>query len=90
MVDVVIGLKEKNHKGKIFFPFSEWLPHSSSRPYPRYSELVDELKPPYDLVKIVQLFRKHVKKLRELNITGEAAVDSLRPLHKKSAVVVQA
>ncbi len=83
MVDIVLGLKEKKHHGKIhsLSPNGfQILPHRVSEPY---TALIDELKPPYDLQKVISLFRKHVKKLRDQGMAGEAAVDSLRPLTQK-------
>jgi len=83
MVDIVLGLKEKKHKGKIYSLSPngfQILPHRVFEPY---KGLMEELKPPYDLPKIVSLFRSHVKKLRDQGLAGEAAVDSLRPLTQK-------
>ena len=83
MVDIVLGLKEKKHKGKIYSLSPngfQILPHRVFEPY---KGLIDELKPPYDLQKVISLFRTHVKKLRDLGLAGEAAVDSLRPLTQK-------
>ena len=83
MADIVLGLKEKNHRGKIYSLSPngfQILPHRDFEPY---KGLIEELKPPYDLVKVVSLFRSHVKKLRDMGLAGEAAVDSLRPLTQK-------
>ena len=83
MVDIVIGLKEKNHSGKIYSLSPngfQILPHRIHEPY---KALMEELHPPYDLVSLVGIFRKHVHSLREQGVTGEAAVDSLRPLTQK-------
>ncbi len=83
MVDIVLGLKEKKHRGKIYSLSPngfQILPHREFQPYP---DLINELKPPYDLPKVVSLFRAHVKKLRDQGLAGEAAVDSIRPLTQK-------
>ena len=83
MVDIVLGLKEKKHRGKIYSLSPngfQILPHRDFEPY---KELIEELTPPYDLAKVISLFRSHVKKLREKGLAGEAAVDSLRPLTQK-------
>lgn len=83
MVDIVLGLKEKKHRGKIYSLSPNGfkiLPHRQDEPY---VGLIDELKPPYDLQKVVSLFRSHVKKLRDQGHSGESAVDSLRPLTQK-------
>jgi len=83
MVDVVLGLREKNFNGKIYSlsPHGfKILPHRKFEPY---TGLMEELKPPYNLELLVKTFRSHVKKLREKGVTGEAVVDSLRPLTQK-------
>ncbi len=83
MADIVLGLKEKKHNGKIYSLSPngfQILPHRVFEPY---KGLMEELKPPYDLQKIISLFRTHVKKLRDMGLAGEAVVDSLRPLTQK-------
>jgi uncharacterized NAD(P)/FAD-binding protein YdhS len=83
MVDVVLGLKEKKHRGKIFSLSPNGfriLPHRKVVPY---TELVNEIEPPYDLNKLVSLVRKHVIRLRAEGGNGEMLVDSLRPLTQK-------
>lgn len=83
MVDIVVGLKEKNHSGKIYSLSPngfQILPHRAHEPY---KALMEELHTPYDLISLVAIFRKHIRQLRAQGITGEAAVDSLRPLTQK-------
>jgi len=83
MVDVVLGLREKNFIGKIYSlsPHGfKILPHRKFEPY---HHLVLDLQPPYNLEKLVKAFRKHVRKLKDAGVTGEAVVDSLRPLTQK-------
>jgi uncharacterized NAD(P)/FAD-binding protein YdhS len=83
MVDVVMGLKEKQHRGKIYSLSPNGfriLPHRTIKPY---TGLIDELAPPYDLNKLVSLFRKHLAKLRAEGGNGEMLVDTLRPLTQK-------
>ena len=83
MVDVVFGLREKKFNGKIFSlsPHGfKILPHRKFEPY---TGLMDDLNPPYNLEKLVKTFRAHVKILRSNGVTGEAVVDSLRPLTQK-------
>lgn len=78
MVDTVIGLLENGFKGKIYSlsPHGfKTLPH---RDYEPYKELVHQLKPPFDLLGLIQLFRKHVNVFKSKNMTAEAVVDSLR------------
>ena len=80
MVDVVLGLREKNHQGKIYSLSPNGfriLPHRTISPY---TELVEEIRPPYDLNKLVSLFRKHLAILRREGGNGEMLVDTLRPL----------
>lgn len=80
MVDVVIGLREKKHKGKIYSLSPNGFKILPHRPVVPYRDLMDELQPPYDLLKLVKLFRKHVKILRSQNLSAETLVDSMRPL----------
>ena len=83
MVDVVLGLREKNFRGKIYSlsPHGfKILPH---RKFEAYHHLILDLQPPYDLEKMVKAFRIHVRKLKDQGVTGEAVVDSLRPLTQK-------
>lgn len=79
MVDTILSLLEKNYKGNIiaastfgFFP----LPH---RRYEPYSDILIELKRPYSINQIFDVFRKHVKEARKRNLFGAAVVDALRP-----------
>jgi uncharacterized NAD(P)/FAD-binding protein YdhS len=83
MVDVVLGLREKNYRGKIHSLSPNGfkiLPHREFEPY---HDLVKDVQPPFELIKLVKLFRFHVQSLRAKGIAGEAAVDSLRPLTQK-------
>lgn len=79
MVDTVLSLLEKNFEGNIiaasthgFFP----LPH---RKYEPYSDILIELKRPYSINQIFDVFRKHVQEARKRNLFGAAVVDALRP-----------
>lgn len=83
MADVVIALKEKGHLGKIHSLSPHGfgiLPHRKIIQYP---DLVNELKEPYDIISLLNLFRKHVRKLKSKDVSGESVVDSLRPFTQK-------
>ena len=77
MADVVIGLKEKNHQGKIYalsINGFDIVPHRAAQPY---TKLFEELKPPYRLEKLLKLFSKHI---HEYGAQGTEIIQSLRPL----------
>jgi uncharacterized NAD(P)/FAD-binding protein YdhS len=78
MVDVIIGLIEKNYTGKIISLSPHGfniLPHKKSRPQ-RY--ILDELSPPYTLENLFRLFYKHIRQARKHGETGETVVDAIR------------
>lgn len=80
MVDVVLGLTEKNFSGKIMAISPKGfhiLPH---RPYHPYTGILEEIKKPYILSDLFILFRKHVKLARMQNKYGETVVDAIRPV----------
>lgn len=79
MVDNVISLKDNGFKGKItaisthgYFPLS----HKKRKPY---TDILNDLHPPYDLLGLYRIFRKHIKYVLSHGITGEAVVDAIRP-----------
>jgi uncharacterized NAD(P)/FAD-binding protein YdhS len=79
MVDNVLSLLEKGFQGKIFalstngyFPLS----HKKRKPY---TDILDELHPPYSISGLYKIFRKHIKYVLTHGITGEAVVDAVRP-----------
>ena len=79
MVDNVLSLLDKGYKGKVyslstngFFPLS----HKKRKPY---TDILDELHPPYTMSGLYKLFRKHIKYVLSHGITGEAVVDAIRP-----------
>jgi len=79
MVDTVLSLLDNNFNGKIFavstkgfFPLS----HKKRKPY---TDILDELKPPYEINSLYKIFRKHIKIVLSNGITGEAVVDAVRP-----------
>lgn len=79
MVDTVIGLVDNGFRGKIFSISPNgfaMLQHRHGGVV--YKNLVDELKEPYDLKKIFELFKKHVRLVRQLGISAEPVVDSIR------------
>ncbi|MBS1552446.1 MAG: FAD/NAD(P)-binding protein [Bacteroidetes bacterium] len=79
MVDNVLSLIDSGFKGKIYsvstngyFPLS----HKKRKPY---TDILQELHPPYEISKLYSLFRKHIKIVLSKGITGEAVVDAVRP-----------
>ena len=79
MVDNVLSLTDKGFKGKIYsvstngyFPLS----HKKRKPY---TDILNELHPPYEISKLYSIFRKHIKIVLSKGITGEAVVDAIRP-----------
>ncbi len=78
MVDVVLGLLEKNFTGKIIAISPKGfhiLPH---RPNTPYTDILQEIKAPYDLGKLFHIFRAHVRRVKAENRSGETVVDALR------------
>ncbi|MBP6334368.1 MAG: FAD/NAD(P)-binding protein [Bacteroidia bacterium] len=78
MVDVVLGLLEKKYSGKIIAISPRGfhiLPH---RPHEVYSEILSDIKPPYDLSNLLSTFRAHIRKVKSENRFGEAVVDAFR------------
>jgi len=79
MIDNVISLTDNGFKGKIhaisthgYFPLS----HKKRKPY---TEILNEIHPPYNLLQLYKIFRKHIKFVLSQGITGEAVVDAIRP-----------
>lgn len=79
MVDTVLGLLEHGFTNSIYSISPNGfniLPHRySGAPYPN---LTKELSDKVSLRDMVSLFNKHVKSVRELGLTAEPIVDSLR------------
>lgn len=78
MVDVIIGLREKNFKGKIIALSPHGyniLPH---RKLPPQQYILDELLPPYDLENLFRLFYKHIRAARKRGLPGETVIDAIR------------
>ena len=78
MVDVIIGLRENNFKGKIISLSPHGyniLPH---RKLPPQQYILDELTPPYDLETLFKLFYRHIRAARKLGLPGETVVDAIR------------
>lgn len=79
MVDNVLSLLDAGFKGKIYavstngyFPLS----HKKHKPY---TDILEELHPPYEISNLFRIFRKHIKYVLSHGITGEAVVDTVRP-----------
>ena len=79
MVDTVLGLLEQNYKGTIYTlspnGFS-LLPHISNGVL--YKEMLNELKPPYQLSGLFSLFKKHIKTVSNIGLSAEPVIDSVR------------
>lgn len=78
MVDVVLGLLEKNFTGKIIAlsPHGfKILPHRKQHPQ---RLILDELAPPYDLQTVFKLFYKFVRQAKINGQSGETVVDAVR------------
>ncbi len=78
MVDVLLGLREKNFNGKIIALSPHGyniLPH---RKLPPQQYILDELSPPYDLENLFRLFYKHIREARKRGLSGETVVDAIR------------
>ena len=78
MVDVVIGLQEKKFNNKIYALSPKGFNILAHRPHHPQREILDELAPPYEIEKLVQLFRKYVHKAWKHGESGETVVDAVR------------
>lgn len=84
MVDTVIGLTDNGFHGKIYSISPNGLAMLQHRHGGvAYKGLIDELNEPYDLDKLFSLFKKHVRLLREIGISAEPVVDSVRGISQK-------
>jgi uncharacterized NAD(P)/FAD-binding protein YdhS len=84
MTDTVIGLIEHGFKNKIYSVSTNGfsiLPHRHFGI--NYNELVEELPANFELIKLVRLVNKHIKKVRKLGISAAPVIDSLRPYSQK-------
>jgi uncharacterized NAD(P)/FAD-binding protein YdhS len=84
MVDTVLGLLEKGFSGKIYSLSPHGfgiLPHRHGGM--KYTGLEKELKEPYRLNELVRLVHKHIRIVRELGLSAEPIIDSLRPYTQK-------
>ncbi len=81
MVDTVLGLIE-NGFSKTIYSISPngfgILPHRHGGM--EYSGLKNEISKPYELSKLVNLTHKHIRVMRNLGLSAEPIIDSLRPL----------
>ena len=84
MVDTIIGLLENQFSNDIIALSTHGyniLPHRHTGV--KYASLVDELPENIDLLGIVSLLNKHIKKLHRFGLTPEPIIDSLRPFTQK-------
>ena len=78
MVDVVIGLRDKNFTGNIISLSPRGfniLPHRKAQPQ-KY--ILDDLQPPYSLDHLFLIFHKHIRRAHENGMHGETVVDAMR------------
>lgn len=80
MVDTVLGLRENGFTKNIY----SISPHGFGILQHRhggikYNSLNSEIKEPYHLNELVKLIHKHIRLVRELGLSAEPIIDSLRP-----------
>ncbi len=78
MVDVVLGLTEKQFKGKIIALSPNGFNILAHKKHHPQRNILDELEPPFDLTKLFKLFYKHVRDARLHGESGETVVDAVR------------
>ncbi|MGC4021906.1 MAG: FAD/NAD(P)-binding protein [Cyclobacteriaceae bacterium] len=80
MADTVLSLVEQKHKGTIhsISPHGFGILQHRHNGVP-YNGLIRELKDVHSLHELVNLFNKHIKKIRRLGLSAEPVIDSLRP-----------
>jgi uncharacterized NAD(P)/FAD-binding protein YdhS len=84
MVDTVLGLLENDFDKEIYSISPNGfniLPHRHNGV--KYTSLVDELPQNPTLFELVSLIRKHIKSVRQLGISAEPIIDSIRPYTQK-------
>ena len=80
MVDVIIGLREKGHRGEIVSISSHGLDILPHRNYQlNYRKFITELNHCTTLLDHLKLFNRHYKKLKKFGLTAEPIIDALRP-----------
>jgi uncharacterized NAD(P)/FAD-binding protein YdhS len=80
MVDTVLSLTERKHRGVIhsLSPHGFGILQHRHNGVP-YNGLIRELQAANSLHQLVTLFNKHTKKVRRLGLSAEPVIDSLRP-----------
>jgi uncharacterized NAD(P)/FAD-binding protein YdhS len=81
MVDVVLSLNESKLSGTIYSLSPHgftMLPHRHNGV--AYTQLVSELKEPYEINSLFTLFRKHINHIRSFGLSAEPVIDSIRSL----------
>ena len=84
MVDTIIGLHEKGFSNEIYSISNNGfniLPHRHIGV--QYKDLANELPSKIDLLSILHLFNKHIKKIKKFGLSAEPIIDSLRPYTQK-------
>jgi len=77
-VDVVLGLTEKQFKGKIIALSPNGYNILAHKKHYPQRNILDELAPPFDLTNLFRLFYKHVRDARLRGESGETVVDAVR------------
>ncbi len=78
MVDVVLGLTEKEFKGQIISLSPNGFTILAHKIHHPQRNILDELEPPFDLTKLFKLFYKHIRQARLRGESGETVVDAVR------------
>lgn len=84
MVDTVLELMENGCEGKIYSISPHGftvLPHRYNGV--AYSKLLEELKEPYEINNLFQLFRRHIKLMKQFGFSAEPVIDSIRTISQK-------
>lgn len=84
MVDTVFGLFEHGFNGQVYAISPNGfniLPHRHNGL--TYTKLVEEMRDNMNLFELVKLVHKHIKIVRELGVSAEPIIDSIRPYTQK-------
>lgn len=80
MIDNMLSIFNQGFKGKIIAVSTKgFLPLAFRKSETDYA-ILNELKKPYDINTVFDIFRKHVHRVRNYGVSGVSIVDALRPL----------
>ena len=74
----LLDFRKKKFNNKIYALSPKGFNILAHRPHHPQREILDELAPPYEIEKLVQLFRKYVHKAWKHGESGETVVDAVR------------